>query len=231
MKRFYKQATVAPAEGGYAVLLDGKPIRTPAKAGLVVKSRKLAEAMAEEWQTQGEEIDPADLPLTRLAGTVIDLIEPRRAQIIAEIAKYAATDLLCYRAEGPPELASRQHASWQEHLDWAGSRYAPLAVTQGIAPLEQAPEALEVYAAAVAAHDSMILSALYIASSALGSLVLALALIEGRIDAEQAFAASQLDESFQIERWGEDAEAAKRRTGIKDDIDLASRFVYLHRAG
>lgn len=231
MKRFYKQATVAPAEGGYTVLLDGKPIRTPAKAGLVVKSRKLAEAMAEEWQTQGEEIDPADLPLTRLAGTAIDLIEPRRAQIIAEIAKYVATDLLCYRADNQPELAARQHASWQGHLDWAGSRYAPLAVTRGIAPLEQAPEALQAYAAAVAAYDSMILAALYITTSALGSLVLALALIEGRIDAEQAFLAAQVDESFQIERWGEDDEAARRRAGIKDDIALAARFAHLHRAG
>lgn len=231
MKRFYKQATVALAEGGYTVLLDGKPIRTPAKAGLVVKSRKLAEAMAEEWQTQGEEIDLADLPLTRLAGTAIDLIEPRRAQIIAEIAKYAATDLLCYRADNQPELAARQHASWQGHLDWAGSRYAPLAVTRGIAPLEQAPEALQAYAAAVAAYDSMILAALYIATSALGSLVLALALIEGRIDAEQAFLAAQVDESFQIERWGEDDEAARRRAGIKDDIALAARFAHLHRAG
>src|SRR5208282_5355341 len=224
MKRFYKQATVAPAEGGYAVLLDGKPIRTPAKAGLAVKSRRLAEAMAEEWQTQGEEIKPDDLHLTRLAGTVIDLIEPRRTQIIAEIAKYAATDLLCYRAESPPELASRQHAAWQGHLDWAGSRYAPLAVTQGVSPLEQAPEALEVYAAAVAIYDSMMLGALYVATSALDSLVLALALIEGRIDAEQAFAASQLDESFQIARWGEDTEATRRRAALKDDIALASRF-------
>ena len=123
MKRFYKQATVAPVEGGYTVLLDGKPIRTPAKAALAVKSRKLAEAMAEEWQTQGEEIKPADLPLTRLAGTAIDLIEPRRAQIIAEIAKYAATDLLCYRAEQPARAGrapARGLAS--RHLDWAGSR-------------------------------------------------------------------------------------------------------------
>jgi len=231
MKRFYKQAAVAPAEGGYAVLLDGKPIHTPAKTTLVVKSRKLAEAMAEEWQTEDEEINLTDLHLTRLAGTVIDLIEPRRAQIIAEIAKYAATDLLCYRAESPPELAARQHAAWQTHLDWAGSRYAPLAVTQGIAPLEQAPEALESYRAAVAAHDSMILAALYVATSALGSLVLALALIEGRIDAEQAFTTSQLDESFQIERWGEDDEAARRRAGLKDDIDLAARFAEFHRAG
>jgi chaperone required for assembly of F1-ATPase len=231
MKRFYKQATFAQAEDGYAVHLDGKPIRTPAKAKLAVKSRKLAAAMAEEWQTQAEEIKPSELHLTRLAGTVIDLVEPRRAQIIAEIAKYAATDLVCYRAERPPELAARQHAAWQEHLDWAGSRYAPLAVTQGITPVEQNPAALAAYAQALAAYDSMMLAALYVATSALGSLVLALALIEGRIDAERAFAASQLDESFQIERWGEDAEAAKRRAGLKDDIVLAARFADLHRAG
>jgi chaperone required for assembly of F1-ATPase len=231
MKRFYKQASFAAAEGGYAVLLDGKPIRTPAKAKLVVKSRNLAEAMAAEWRAQTETIKPAGLHLTRLAGSVIDLIEPRRAQIIAEISKYAGTDLLCYRAENPPELASRQHAAWQEHLDWAGERYASLAVTHGIAPLEQAPSALDAYAAAVAAYDSMILGALYLATSALGSLVLALALIEGRINAEQAFAAAELDQTFQIERWGEDDEAARRRAGIKDDIALAARFADLHRAG
>jgi len=231
MKRFYKQASFAAAEGGYAVLLDGKPIRTPAKAKLVVNSRNLAEAMAAEWRAQAETISPAGLHLTRLAGSVIDLIEPRRAQIIAEIAKYAGTDLLCYRAENPPELASRQRAAWQAHLDWAGERYAPLAVTHGIAPLEQAPSALDAYAAAVAAYDSTILGALYLATSALGSLVLALALIEGRIDADQAFAAAELDQTFQIERWGEDDEAARRRAGIKDDIALAARFADLHRAG
>jgi chaperone required for assembly of F1-ATPase len=231
MKRFYKQASFAAAEGGYAVLLDGKPIRTPAKAKLVVNSRNLAEAMAAEWRAQAETIEPAGLHLTRLAGSVIDLIEPRRAQIIAEIAKYAGTDLLCYRAENPPELASRQRAAWQAHLDWAGERYAPLAVTRGVAPLEQAPSALDAYAAAVAAYDSMILGALYLATSALGSLVLALALIEGRIDADQAFAAAELDQTFQIERWGEDDEAARRRAGIKDDIALAARFADLHRAG
>src|SRR6202167_1115019 len=224
MKRFYKETSFAAAEGGYAVLLDGKPIRTPAKTKLVVKSRNLAEAMAAEWQAQGETIKPDDLHLTRLAGSVVDLVEPRRAQIIAEIAKYAGTDLLCYRASTPPELATRQHEAWQVHLDWAGERYAPLAVTQGIAPMEQAPSALDAY-------DSMILGALYLATSALGSLILALALIEGRVDAEQAFAAAELDQTFQIERWGEDAEAARRRTGIRDDIALAARFAELHRAG
>lgn len=231
MKRFYKEASFAPAEGGYAVLLDGKPVRTPAKAKLAVKSRKLAEAMAAEWQAQGEEIKPQALHLTRLAGTVIDLVEPRRASIVSEISKYAATDLLCYRAATPPELETRQHETWQPLLDWAASRYAPLAVTKGVSPQEQSLEALSAYAKAVGAYDSMMLGALYVATSALGSLVLALALIEGRIDAEQAFATSQLDESFQIEKWGEDAEAAKRRASLKDDIVLAARFAALHRAG
>jgi chaperone required for assembly of F1-ATPase len=231
MKRFYKETSFAAAEGGYAVLLDGKPIRTPAKTKLVVKSRNLAEAMAAEWQAQDETIKPDDLHLTRLAGSVIDLVEPRRAQIIAEIAKYAGTDLLCYRASTPPELVTRQHEAWQRHLDWAGERYAPLAVTQGIAPLEQAPSALDAYAAVVAAYDSMILGALYLATTAMGSLILALAMIEGRVDAEQAFAAAELDQTFQIERWGKDDEAARRRAGIRDDIALAARFAELHRAG
>jgi len=231
MKRFYKEAAFGLAESGYAVLLDGKPIRTPAKAALVVKSRALAEAMAAEWQSQSEEIRPAELHLTRLAGTVIDLVEPRRAQIVAEIAKYATTDLLCYRAENPPELAKRQQDSWQPLLDWAGTRYARLETTQGVSPREQAPEALAAYAKAVGGYDSMMLAALYVATSALGSLVLALALLEGRIDAGQAFATSQLDEDFQIERWGEDLEAAKRRASLKEDIELAARFAALHRAG
>jgi chaperone required for assembly of F1-ATPase len=231
MKRFYQAAAFEPAEGGYAVSLDGKPIRTPAKAALVVKSRALAEAMAAEWQRQGEEINPAELHLTRLAGTVIDLVEPRRAQIVAEIAKYATTDLLCYRAENPPELAKRQQDAWQPLLDWAASRYARLETTQGVSPREQAPGALSAYAKAVGDYDSMMLAALYVATSALGSLVLALALIEGQIDAGQAFTTSQLDESFQIERWGEDEEAARRRASLKEDIELAARFAALHRAG
>src|ERR1700683_4257405 len=145
MKRFYKETSFAAAEGGYAVLLDGKPIRTPATTKLVVKSRNLAEA-------RGKTTNPDDAPPPRLAGSVVDLVEPRRAQIIAEIARYAGTDLLCYRASTPPELATRQHEAWHRHLDWAGERYAPLAVTQGIAPLEQAPSALDAYVAAVAAY-------------------------------------------------------------------------------
>ena len=230
MKRFFKTAAVGDAAGGYTVLLDAKPMRTPAKAPFVVRSKQLAEAIAAEWQTQGETIKPSALPLTRLVGTAIDLVAPRRESIVAEIAKYATTDLVCYRAEAPSELAARQQRAWQPHLDWAGARYAPLTVTAGIAPVTQAPEALAAYRDAVAAYDDMTLTALHLATTTLGSLVLALALIEGRIAADEAFAAAELDQSFQIERWGEDAEAMARRAAVRDDIGVAARFAALHRA-
>ncbi len=134
-------------------------MRTPAKAKLAVKSRELAEAMAEEWQTQGDEIDLADLPLTRLAGTAIDLIEPRRAQIIAEIAKYAATDLLCYRAENPPELV-RANTRPGKDISIGQARVTRPSRAAGVSPLEQPPETLQAYAAAVAAYEAMILAAI-----------------------------------------------------------------------
>ncbi|MGH6975887.1 MAG: ATP12 family chaperone protein [Stellaceae bacterium] len=230
MKRLFKTAAVGDATGGYTMLLDGKPLRTPAKARFVVRSKKLAEAIAAEWQAQGETIKPAALPLTRLAGTAIDLVAQRRETIVAEIAKYAATDLVCYRADEPSELAARQRRAWQPHLDWAGARYAALAVTAGIAPVTQAPEALAAYRNAVAAYDDMTLAALHLATTTLGSLVLALALIEGQIAPDEAFAAGELDQSFQIERWGEDAEALARRAAVRADIGIAARFAALHRA-
>jgi chaperone required for assembly of F1-ATPase len=230
MKRFFKVAAPAESAGGYTILLDGKPIRTPAKVPLIVRSKALAEAIAAEWQAQGEKINPATLPLTRLAGTAIDLIAQRREHIVAEIAKYAETDLVCYRAEELSELAVRQHGAWQKHLDWASDRYAPLAVTAGVTPVTQAPDSLEAYRRAIAVYDYMTLAALDLATTTLGSLVLALALIEGRLDAEEAFAAAEIDQTFQIERWGEDAEAIARRTAIRADIALAARFATLHRA-
>ncbi|MGE5203319.1 MAG: ATP12 family chaperone protein [Acidobacteriota bacterium] len=228
MKRFYKHATVSESERGFGVALDGKPLRTPAKHPLTVPSRALAEAIAAEWQAQGERIDPHALPLTRLASIALDLVAPRRAAVVAEIARYAGTDLLCYRAEEPAELRARQHAAWQPLLDWATQRFdAPLGVTAGVLPVPQPAATLAAFTAAVGAYDTHRLAALHLATAALGSLVLALALVEGRLDAETAFAAAQLDETFQIERWGEDSEQMKRRANLKDDIALAARFVAL----
>ena len=228
MERFYKSAGVIEAPDGFGVALDGKPLRTPAKRPLTVPNRALGEAIAEEWLAQADTVDPKRLPLTRLASIALDLVAPTRDAVVAEVAKYAGTDLVCYRAEQPPELAERQHAAWQPLIDWATLRFdAPLTVTAGILPVSQPAASLKALEAAIAAYDTHRLAALHLATAACGSLVVALALIEGRIDAEAAFASAELDQSYQIERWGEDAEQAKRRAGLKEDIALAARFVSL----
>src|SRR5258708_38867296 len=136
MKRFYKTADVLPVAAGYGIALDEKPLRTPAKEPLAVPSRALAEAIAAEWRTQGEEIKLDALPLTRLAGTALDLVTPRRAEVAAAAARYAGTDLVCYRAGHPPQLAARQHQARQPLIDWATLRYdAALQATVRVVPL------------------------------------------------------------------------------------------------
>jgi chaperone required for assembly of F1-ATPase len=228
MRRVYKTAAACPAEGGWGIALDGRPLRTPAKHVLVVPNAALAEAIAAEWNAQQDDIRPATMPLTRLAATAIDHTSTQRDQVIAETAKYAETDLVCYRAEHPAALVARQQAEWQPLIDWAMLRYdASLTVTSGVVPRWQSPAALKALAAAVVAQDDFRLTALHAMTAACGSLVIALALMEGRLNAAAAFAVSQLDETFQIEAWGEDAEAATRRQALAEDIAAASRFVEL----
>ncbi|HTW52729.1 MAG TPA: ATP12 family protein [Stellaceae bacterium] len=228
MKRVYKSVTTCGVDGGWGVTLDEKPLRTPAKRDLTVPSEALAAAIAAEWDAQSADIRPETMPLTRLAATAIDRTAAGRDKIVAEIANYAGTDLVCYRAEHPPALGARQEAVWQPLLDWAAGRYdAGLAITAGIVPLAQSPASLKAYAGVVGAFDDFRLTALQAATGACGSLVIALALHEGRLDAEAAFAASQLDETFQIEAWGEDNEAAKRREALAADIAAVARFFAL----
>jgi len=230
MKRFYKTVSVEAVDGGWEVRLDGRSVRSPAKAALVFRSEPLARAVAEEWGAQGDEIHPLSMPMMQLASTAVDVVGKNRAAIVDGVAKYAETDLLCYRAEHPRELVDRQAKAWQPLLDWATLRYdAPLHVHAGLMPKPQPEDATRALRHAVDAHDDWMLSALQSATSACGSLVVALALIEQRIDAAEAFAASQVDETFQIEQWGEDPEAAKRREGLRADIDAARRFVDLLR--
>ncbi len=232
MKRFYREAAAVAAASGYAVMLDGKPVKTPAKAELAVGNQALAQAIAEEWQNQGDTIIPLALPLTRLVSTAIDRVTPRRDAVVADIAKYAETDLLCYRAEEPPELVRRQHEAWQPLLDWAHARFdAQLAITHAITPVPQPAPALAALARAVQAHDVMMLVALHLGTSTTGSLIVGLALVEGKLSPDEAFAIAELDETYEIERWGEDVEQAKRRAGLKEDIALAARFAALLRGG
>jgi chaperone required for assembly of F1-ATPase len=228
VKRVYKAVETRAVEGGWGVALDGRPLRTPAKRDLHVPSERLAAAIAAEWDAQDPDIRPETMPLTRLATTAIDRTAAERDMIAAEVANYAATDLVCYRAAHPPALAARQAAVWQTLIDWAAGRYdAGLAVTTGIVPLAQSPASLKAYAAVVAALDDFRLTALQATTASCGSLVIALALHEGRLDAAAAFAASQLDETFQIEAWGEDAEAAARRAALAADIAATARFLEL----
>jgi chaperone required for assembly of F1-ATPase len=234
-KRFYARASwaaVAPdaTGGGFRVLLDGKAVKTPAKAEMVLPSQALAEAIAAEWQAQGAEVEVRSLVLTGLAWTAIDRVGPGRERVVEELAGFGAHDLVCYHAETPTDLAARQREQWQPLLDWAARALdAPLAVTTGVVSIEQPSEALAALRRAVAARDVFELTAVSAAASAAGSLVIGLALVAGRIDAAAAFEAAQLDESYQIERWGEDPEAARRRAAIKADLETAARFLALLR--
>ncbi|RKQ73779.1 ATP12 family chaperone protein [Oceanibaculum indicum] len=230
MKRFYKQAGIASAVDGHRVTLDGKPIRTPAKVEMVLPTAALAEAIAAEWQAQAEEIRPGDMPLTQLAATAIDRVSKERAAVIEELVGYAETDLLCYHAEEPEDLVARQVATWQPLLDWANETFeAPFQVTAGIMPARQPEPALIGVRRALDALSDLELTALASLTASCGSLIVALAVRHGRISAEEAFSTSQLDETFQIEQWGEDEEARKRRALLMRDIEAATLFLSLCR--
>jgi chaperone required for assembly of F1-ATPase len=230
LKRVYKKVAVEAVDGGYRVALDGKPLHTPARAQLVLQQRALIEAIAAEWDAQIEEIRPETMPVMQLVSTAIDRVMPQRERVAADIAGYAATDLVCYRAELPAELVARQHGIWQPLVDWARREFdAPLTVTAGVMPRPQPAAALQAFRQAIDELDDLELTALQALTGVCGSLVIALALRGGLIDADQAWAASQLDESFQIEKWGEDAEAARRRQALLTDIRNAARFLELLR--
>jgi chaperone required for assembly of F1-ATPase len=230
MKRVYRDVRVAPAGDGWRILLDARALQTPARAPLLLPWRVLAEAIAAEWEAQGEKVVPATMPLMRLAATAIDRTAVQRGQVIDEIVGYAQTDLVCYRAERPPELAARQSAAWQPLVDWVTLRFdAPLLVTTGIVPKAQPVAAIAAIRAAVEPLDPFRLTALHSATTACGSVVVGLALNERHLDAEAAWQASQLEETFQLEQWGEDAEAAARRAVLKRDIEATDRFMRLLR--
>jgi chaperone required for assembly of F1-ATPase len=231
MKRRYREVAVTAAADGFGLALDGKPVNTPAGAALVVRARALAAAVAAEWSAQGEQLRPDSMPLMQLTATALDRVAPARAAVIEQLLSYGETDLLCYRATEPPALVDRQVAMWQPLLDWAQLRFgAELAVIAGLMPQPQPAEALAALRAALAPFDALGLTGLLAAAGAAGSLVLALALQAGRLSADEAWALSQLDETFQIERWGEDAEAAARRAGLRADLVAAGRFLALAAA-
>lgn len=233
VKRFYKQAGIAPVDGeetapAYAVVLDGRPMRTPARAPFQVPVEALAGAIAQEWQDQEEKIRPETMPLTQIAGTAIDKVAPGIAQVRADTLAYAETDLLCYRAETPADLAVRQAEAWQPVLEWlARTHGAPLRATTTIIAIDQPPESLAALDRCLAGLDVFRLTAVSLLTGALGSLGLALAVSHGEISPKAAWEAAFLDELWQARRWGDDHEASVRRHAMLQDVESAARFFSL----
>jgi len=230
-KRFWKTASATREAGGHGVALDGRPVRTPAKAPLVVPTRALAEAIAGEWQDQGEVIDPRGMPLTRAANAAIDKVMPQFDEVAGLIAAYGGSDLLCYRAETPEALIRRQAEAWDPWLGWAGAELgARLAVTRGIVAVAQPAEGLARLDAVVRGFTAFELTALHDLVALSGSLVLGLAVARGALDPDRAWGVSRIDETWQSEQWGEDEEAAEIAALKRAEFLQAHRFLTLARA-
>ena len=227
-KRFYRAVSIDGTARAFRVLLDGKPVRTPARRELALPARLLAEAVAAEWTVQADRVDPATMPLTRLVNSALDGVAGREAEVRADIARYAASDLLCYRAEAPAELVRCQAEAWDPVLAWARAALgANLVIAQGIVPVAQPPAAGAAIERALAGLDAFALTADHVMTALTGSALLALAHAGGRLTVAEAWAAAHIDEDWQISRWGEDAEARARREKRWAEMQAASRLLAL----
>ena len=228
MKRFFTDVSIKAEGDDYSILLDDRPIKTPAKSPLRLPTKALAEAIADEWDRQQEKIVPATMPLMQSAATAIDRVRPQREKVIADIAAYGATDLVCYRASHPQNLVVRQAEAWDPLLDWIRVRHDVLLnVGAGISHIQQPPESLEKMTAVVVAQKDMTLAPLYNITALCGSLVVALAVLDGHVTGEEAFDISELDETHVMEFWGTDAEAMTRRKNNKESLLASTRFLQL----
>ena len=228
--RFYETVSVEREKEGYALRLDGKPVRTPLKNLLVLPTRALAEAVAEEWRAQGERIDPETMPLTKLANSVIDGVHGNEAAVIDDIVAHDASDLLCYRADGPHGLVAAQQAEWNPVLDWAKEVLdAPFALSEGVVHVTQPQASLDRIKKRLLKFDAFSLAALHVMTGLTGSALLALAVALQHLTPEEAWAAAHVDEDWQIGQWGEDAEAAMRRAHRRRDFDAAARVLELSK--
>lgn len=232
-RRFWKEVSVVElpsAEGGFGIALDGRPVKVPSKATLRLCSQNLADAVAEEWRAQEEFLDPLSMPLTQLANTAQDRMIPLRAAIEAELMAHLDGDSLCYYADEPQELVDRQHAAWTPVLQWAEGRFGVRWLhTTGIMPLTQPPAVRQAVQQALSAMTPEELAAFQVIAPAAASLLVGLAVVHGRLSAEQAFSISVIDELYQAEQWGHDWEADDRRERILSELSSAETFLSLAR--
>ncbi|MFK7941332.1 MAG: ATP12 family chaperone protein [Paracoccaceae bacterium] len=228
MKRFWKQAIVEEGGDGWSVLLDGRPVRTPARNAVTVPVQTIAEEIATEWDAQGEDVDPRSMPMTRMAATCLDRVAPEMAAVAEMIAAYGETDLLCYRADAPAELVERQVTGWNPVLDWASDCYgARLNTGAGVMHIPQPPSAVSALRNAVLTERAWSLTALSELTTISGSLVLGLAVRHGWLGAEKGWSLSRIDEDWNIELWGDDQELAQLTAKRQADFMLAARTVML----
>jgi chaperone required for assembly of F1-ATPase len=226
VKRFWKEVTAEPEGTGWTIRLDGRPVRTPARAPLVVPTPALADAIADEWRGASDTIDPRAMPLTGLANAAIDRVAPDPAAFANGLARYAEADLACYRAEGPSALAARQEERWDALLGWARRRYdVDFATTTGITHVAQPPATVERLAHAVESLDPFRLAGLSPLVAAGGSLVAALAVLERAFSAEDAWTAVSIDDQWQREQWGSDADAETALENRRRDFMAGARFL------
>ena len=229
-KRFYKDASVEERGGRFRIVLDGRGVKTPKKRDLELPTRALAQAIADEWAAQGERIDPATMPLTRIANSAIDAVADHMAEVAADIQAFAGNDLICYRAEGPAALIERQNAAWNPILIWAGEALgADFLVGEGVIPIEQPSRAVAAVGDALKGADPFQLTCLHVMTTLTGSALLALAHARGRLTLDEAWAAAHVDEVWQAEQWGWDAEAQARERYRKQEFSAASRMLVLSK--
>ncbi|WP_315920003.1 ATP12 family chaperone protein [Mesorhizobium sp. SP-1A] len=226
-KRFYEKASVSPVPEGYAVHLDGKPVRTPGKALLALPTEAAANLVAEEFAAQGETIDPMAMPVLRLANTALDGVATDPQAVLEDVLRFASSDLLCYRADAPQGLVDRQNAQWDPVLDWVRSTLgARFNLAEGVVHVDQPRESIAVLGAHLAQRSEPLrLAAMHLMTSLSGSALLALAVEHGGLDAEEAWKAAHVDEDWQAEQWGQDSEALARRSLRERDFMAAARML------
>lgn len=228
-KRFYTNAAAGPeAAGGFPILLDGRSAKTPRRSVLQLPTLALGQAVAAEWQAQTQQINPALMPLTRLANTAIDGVTGRETDVRVDIVEYSGSDLVCYRAESPEALVRRQAERWDPVLAWAQDRLGvALRTASGLMPVKQPPTVATAFAGAIQPLEAFQLTGLHVMTTLMGSAMLALAVLEGHLTADAAWTAAHVDEDWQIAQWGGDAEAETRRARRWTEMSAASRMLQL----
>ena len=227
-KRFWKEVATSSGKDAFGITLDGKPIKTPAGAELLVPNIALAEAIAKEWEAQGENVEPNSMPMFQFSLTALDRVAPQRHKIIDEIASYGASDLLCYREAQDHKLKQHQHEIWQPYLAWFEEQFeVSLLVTEGVMPITQPPKTLKRMRAIVAEYDDFALAGLHSLTTLTGSLVLGMAVAKGYVSAEKVTVAAFLDMRWQQEKWGSDEEANQLLRARIESLLEAERYLAL----